>query len=57
MKETGMIEVIMKGQGNRPKCLSAMKLMKEESVGGYNMMEENEWDKKRSGSEDYDGWI
>lgn len=42
MKETGMIEVIMKGQGNRPKYLSAMKLMKEKSVGGYNMMEENE---------------
>lgn len=52
-----MIEVIMKGQGNRPKCLSAMKLMKEKSVGGYNVMDENEWDKKRSGSEDYDGWI
>lgn len=29
MKETGMIEVTVKGQGNRPKCLSAVKLMKE----------------------------
>lgn len=37
-----MMKVIMKGHGNRPKCLSAMKLMKEKAVGGYNMMEENE---------------
>lgn len=42
MKETGVMKVIMKGQGNRPKCLSAMKLMKEKTVGGYNMVEENE---------------
>lgn len=47
-----MMEVIMKDQGNRPEYLSAAKLMKEKRVGGYNMMEENEWDKKRNGGED-----
>lgn len=41
MKEKAMMEVIMKGEGNRPEQLSATELMKQKKVEGFNMMKEN----------------